>query len=67
LRDSIKYRAITPLLAAQKRETHQPLWRTLLSSKSLDFKPSFNTFACEYQNSYGSNFELTPMPLLNIV
>ena len=25
------------------------------TSKSLDFKPFFHTFACEYQNSYGIN------------
>ena len=36
------------------------------TSKSLDFKPFFNTFACEYPNSYGIISELPPVPLLNI-
>ena len=34
------------------------------TSKSLDFKPFFNTFACKYQNSYGIISELPPVPLL---
>ncbi len=34
------------------------------TSKSLDFKPFFNTFACEYQKSYGIIFLLPPVPLL---
>ncbi len=33
------------------------------ASKSLDFKPFFNTFACEYPNSYGIIFLLPPVPL----
>ena len=32
------------------------------TSKSLDFKPFFNTFACEYPNSYGIISELPPVP-----
>ena len=34
------------------------------TSKSLDFKPFFNTFACKYQKSYGIISELPPVPLL---
>ena len=35
------------------------------TSKSLDFKPFFNTFACEYPNSYGIISELPPVSLLD--
>ena len=35
------------------------------TSKSLDFKPFFNTFACEYPKSYGINLRLPPVPLLD--
>ena len=41
-------------------EPHQAL-------KSLDFKPFFHTFACEYPNSYGIISELLPGRLLDIV
>ena len=34
------------------------------TSKSLDFKPFFKTFACEYPKSYGINLRLPPVPLL---
>ena len=34
------------------------------TSKSLDFKPFLNTFACSYPNSYGIISELPPVPLL---
>jgi len=37
------------------------------TSKSLDFKPFFNTFACEYPNSYGINLRLPPVPLLRLI
>ncbi len=37
------------------------------TSKSLDFKPFFNTFACEYPNSYGIIWKLPPGRLLDIV
>ena len=51
----------------KKREVHQPLRWTPLRSKSLDFKPFFNTFACEYPNSYGIISESPPVPLLGLV
>ena len=35
------------------------------TTKSLDFKPFFNAFACEYPNSYGINSRLPPVPLLD--
>jgi hypothetical protein len=31
---------------------------------SIYFKPFSNTFACEYPNSYGINWKLPPVPLL---
>ena len=37
------------------------------TSKSLDFKPFFHTFACEYPKSYGINLRLPPGRLLDIV
>ena len=37
------------------------------TSKSLDFKPFFKTFACEYPKSYGINLRLPPGRLLMIV
>jgi hypothetical protein len=36
------------------------------TSKSLDFKPFFNTFACEYPKPYGIIWKLPPVPLLDI-
>ena len=44
---------LSAALKTQKREAHQPLRWTPLRSKTFDFKPFFNTFACEYPNSYG--------------
>ena len=47
------------ILSAASRNTkigvHHPPWWTPPSLKNLDFKPFFNTFACEYPNSYGIN------------
>ena len=42
-------------LKTRKNGVHQPFQWTPPSLKSLDFKPFFNTFACEYPNSYGIN------------
>ena len=36
-----------------KSGVHHPPWWTPPSLKNLYFKPFFNTFACEYPNSYG--------------
>ena len=47
-----------------KSGAHHPLWWTPPNLKNLDFKPFFNTFACEYQKSYGIISELPPVPLL---
>ena len=41
----------------RKSGAHHPPWWTPPSLKNLDFKPFFNTFACEYPNSYGINWK----------
>ena len=51
-------------LKTRKNGVYQPFQWTPPSLKSLDFKPFFNTFACEYPNSYGINWKLPPVPLL---
>ena len=56
LPDSTIFAPIAILSAASKNKkigAHHPPWWTPPSLKTLDFKPFFNTFACEYQNSYG--------------
>ena len=52
-------------LKTRKNGVHQPFQWTPPSLKNLDFKPFFNTFACEYQKSYGINLKLPPVPLLD--
>ena len=69
LPDSTIFSPIAILSAASKNKkigVHHPPWWTPPSLKNLDFKPFFNTFACEYPNSYGIISELPPVPLLNI-
>ena len=51
----------------RKSGAHHPPWWTPPSLKNLDFKPFFNTFACEYPNSYGINWKLPPVPQLDLV
>ena len=56
LPDSTIFAPIAILSAASKNKklgstTHRD--EPHQTSKSLDFKPFFHTFACEYQNSYG--------------
>ena len=51
-------------LKTRKNGVHQPFQCTPPSLKTLDFKPFFNTFACEYPKSYGIIFLLPPVPLL---
>ena len=51
-------------LKTRKNGVHQPFQCTPPSLKTLDFKPFFNTFACEYQKSYGINLRKPPVPLL---
>ena len=56
LPDSTIFPPIAILSAASKNTkigVHHPPWWTPPSLKNLDFKPFFNTFACEYPNSYG--------------
>ena len=67
LPDSTIFFPIAPLSAALKNTkigVHHPPWWTPPNLKTLDFKPFFNTFACEYPNSYGINSRLPPVPLL---
>ena len=52
-------------LKTRKNGVHQPFQCTPPSLKTLDFKPFFNTFACEYPKSYGINSRLPPVPLLD--
>ena len=54
-------------LKTRKNGVHQPFQWTPPSLKTLDFKPFFNTFACEYPKSYGIIFLLPPGRLLMIV
>ena len=68
LPDSTIFSPIAILSAASKTKksgAHHPPWWTPPSLKTLDFKPFFNTFACEYPNSYGIIFLLPPVPLLD--
>ncbi len=68
LPDSTIFSPIAILSAASKNKkigTHHPPWWTPPSLKTLDFKPFFNTFACEYPKSYGIISELPPVPLLD--
>ena len=70
LPDSTIFSPIAILSAASKTKksgAHHPPWWTPPSLKTLDFKPFFNTFACEYPNSYGIIFLLPPGRLLDIV
>ena len=56
LPDSTIFAPIAILSAASKNTKigiHHPPWWTPPNLKNLDFKPFFNTFACEYPNSYG--------------
>ena len=53
-------------LKTRKNGVHQPFQCTPPSLKTLDFKPFFNTFACEYPKSYGIIFLLPPGRLLDI-
>ena len=56
LPDSTILSPIATLSAACKNKkigVHHPPWWTPPSLKTLDFKPFFHTFACEYPNSYG--------------
>ena len=67
LPDSTIFSPIAILSAASKTKksgAHHPPWWTPPSLKTLDFKPFFNTFACEYPKSYGINSRLPPVPLL---
>ena len=60
LPDSTIFSPIAILSAVSKNQkigVHQPPWWTPPSLKTIDFKPFFNTFACEYQKSYGIIFE----------
>ena len=69
LPDSTILSPIAILSAASKNTkigAHHPPWWTPPSLKNLDFKPFFNTFACEYQNSYGIIWKLPPGRLLDI-
>ncbi len=52
-------------LKTRKNGVHQPFLWTPPNLKNLDFKPFFHTFACEYPNSYGINWKLPPVPLLD--
>ena len=70
LPDSTIFSPIAILSAASKNQkigAHHPPWWTPPSLKTLDFKPFFNTFACEYPKSYGIIFLLPPGRLLMIV
>ena len=60
LPDSTIFPPIAILSAASKNTkigVHHPPWWTPSSLKNLDFKPFFNTFACEYPKSYGINWK----------
>ncbi len=52
------------ILSAASKNTKIGVHHPPPSLKNLDFKPFFNTFACEYPNSYGIISELPPVPLL---